>query len=78
MLTDDIVGDVERLGLDVIFPAFFMALVMREIRGGGMRTIAATAIAAAVAAALVPIAPPGVPVLAACGAALLGLKGRST
>ena len=32
----------------------------------------------AVAAALVPIAPPGVPVLAASGAALLGLKGRSS
>jgi branched chain amino acid efflux pump len=77
VLTDDIVGDVERLGLDVIFPAFFLALVMRELRSGGKRTIAATAIAAAVAAALVPIAPPGVPVLAACGAALLGLKGRS-
>src|SRR5918997_4074975 len=78
VLTEGIVGDVERLGLDVIFPAYFMALVMRELRGGGKRTIAATAIAAALAAALVPIAPPGVPVLAACGAALLGLKGGSS
>ena len=78
VLANDIVADAETLGLDVIFPAFFLALVMRELRGGGKRTIAATAIAATVAAALVPIAPPGVPVLAACGAALLALKGTSS
>jgi predicted branched-subunit amino acid permease len=77
VLSHVVVGDVERLGLDVIFPAFFLALLMRELRSGGKRTIAATAIAAALSAALVPIAPPGVPVLAACGAALLGLRRRS-
>jgi predicted branched-subunit amino acid permease len=76
VLANDIVADAETLGLDVIFPAFFLALVMRELRSGGKRTIAVTVIAAAVAAALVPIGPPGVPVLAACGAALLGLKDR--
>jgi branched chain amino acid efflux pump len=64
--------------LDTIFPAFFLALLMRGIGSGGRRAIAATAIAAVLAAALVPIAPPGVPVLAASGAALLGLKGRSS
>jgi predicted branched-subunit amino acid permease len=78
VLSHLVVGDVERLGLDVVFPAFFLAVLMRELRSGGKRTIAATAIAAALAAALVPIAPPGVPVLAACGTALLGLKGRSS
>ena len=78
VLSHVVVGDVERLGLDVVFPAFFLAVLMRELRSGGKRTIAATAIAAALAAALVPIAPPGVPVLAACGAALLGLKGTSS
>ena len=78
VLADFGVGDVERLGLDVIFPAFFLALLMRELRSGGKLTIASAAIAAALAGALVPIAPPGVPVLAACGAALLGLKGRSS
>jgi predicted branched-subunit amino acid permease len=77
VLSHVVVGDVERLGLDVIFPAFFLALLMRELRSGGKRTIAATAIAAALSAALAPIAPPGVPVLAACGAALLGLRRRS-
>jgi len=78
VLANDIVADAETLGLDVIFPAFFLTLVMRELRSGGKRTIAVTVIAAAVAAALVPIGPPGVPVLAACGAALLGLKDRSS
>jgi hypothetical protein len=55
-----------------------LALLIRELRSGEKRTIAAIAIAAALTAALVPIAPPGVPVLAACGAALLGLKGGSS
>ena len=78
VLADNIVGDVERLGLDVIFPAFFLALLVVELRSGGKRAIAAAAIAAALVAALVPFAPPGVPVLAACAAALLGLRGRSS
>lgn len=78
VLADDVVGDVERLGLDVIFPAFFLALLVVELRSGGKRAIAAAAIAAVLAAALVPFAPPGVPVIAACVAALLGLRGRSS
>lgn len=72
------VGGVERLGLDAIFPAYFLALLIREFRGGEKLMIAAIAIAAALTVALIPIAPPGVPVLAACGAALLGLKGGSS
>ena len=79
VLADGVVGGVERLGLDVIFPAFFLALLVVELRSGGKRAIAAAAIAAALAAALVPFAPPGVPVLAACVAALLlGLRRRSS
>jgi predicted branched-subunit amino acid permease len=78
VLSHVVVEDVERLGLDVVFPAFFLAVLMRELRSGGKRTIAATAIAAALSAVLVPFAPPGVPVLAACGAALLALKGRTS
>jgi branched chain amino acid efflux pump len=78
VLAHPVVGDVEKLGLDVIFPAFFLALLMRELRSGGKRTIAVTVIAAALSAVLVPIAPPGVPVLAACMAALLGSTERSS
>ncbi len=72
----DVVGDVERLGLDAVFPVFFLALLAAELRAGGKRAVAAAAIAAALAAALVPFAPPGVPVVAGCVAALLGLTGR--
>jgi 4-azaleucine resistance transporter AzlC len=77
VLSSDVVGNVERLGLDVIFPAFFMALLIGELRDGG-RTIAVALIAAALSLALVPWVPPGVPVIAACAAALLGLKRRSS
>jgi predicted branched-subunit amino acid permease len=73
-----VVGEVERIGLDVIFSAFFMALLVAELRSGGKRELAATAIAVALAAALVPFAPPGVPVLPACVVALLGLRERSS
>jgi predicted branched-subunit amino acid permease len=78
VLAHDVGGSVEKLGLDAIFPAFFLAMLIRGIGSGGKRAIAAAAIAAVLAAALVPIAPPGVPVLAASGAALLGLKGGSS
>src|ERR687895_341969 len=77
VLASDVVGDVERLGLDVIFPAFFMALLVDELRGGG-QTIAAALIAAVLSRPLIPWVPPGVPVIAACAGALLGLRGRSS
>jgi 4-azaleucine resistance transporter AzlC len=77
VLAGDIVGDVERLGLDVIFPAFFLALLAEELRGR-RRAITVALIAAVLSLALVPLVPPGVPVIAACAAALLGLRGRSS
>ena len=77
VLAGDVVGDVEWLGLDVIFPAFFLALLVDELHDGE-QTIAAALIAAVLSLALVPLVPPGVPVIAACAAALLGLRGRSS
>jgi predicted branched-subunit amino acid permease len=74
-LGGDFIGNPERLGLDVIFPAFFLALLAEELRDG--RAVAAALIAAVLALVLVPLAPPGVPVIAACAAALLGLLRRS-
>src|SRR5215211_6739097 len=71
-LGGNLVGNPERLGLDVIFPAFFLVLLAEELRG--RRAIAVALIAAALALALVPFAPPGVPVIAACAGALLGLR----
>jgi 4-azaleucine resistance transporter AzlC len=69
----DFIGDPQRLGLDVIFPAFFLVLLAEELRGSG-RAVAVALIAAVLALALVPLAPSGVPVIAACAAALLGLR----
>lgn len=71
------VGNVEQWGLDVIFPAFYLTLLVEELRAGG-QTIAVVLIAAALALALVPFAPPGIPVIASCAAALLGLRERSS
>jgi hypothetical protein len=45
VLASDVVGDAEQLGLDAIFPAFFVALLVDELRDGG-QTIAAALIAA--------------------------------
>ncbi|KQT93567.1 branched-chain amino acid ABC transporter permease [Marmoricola sp. Leaf446] len=64
--------DLQALGLDVAAPAVFLALLWPQLRE---RTAPVTALlGAAVALALVPVAPPGVPVLAAAAVALvLGL-----
>ena len=67
------IGNPERLGLDVIFPAFFFALLAEELRAG-RRAVVVALLAAALALALLPFTPPGVPVIAACAVALLVLR----
>jgi 4-azaleucine resistance transporter AzlC len=47
----DLVGDPEKLGLDVIFPAFFLVLLAEELRHG-RRAVAVALLAAALALAL--------------------------
>src|SRR5919112_1469783 len=60
VLAHDVGGSVEKLGLDAIFPAFFLALLIRGMESGGERAIAATALAAGLAGGPVPIPPPRV------------------
>jgi 4-azaleucine resistance transporter AzlC len=67
-------GDPAALGLDAAFPALFLALLVPQLRG--RRAVAAALLGAAVALALVPFAPAGVPIIAAAGAALIGLGRR--
>ncbi|UPZ27149.1 AzlC family ABC transporter permease [Streptomyces sp. LRE541] len=64
---------VESLGLDVVFPAFFLLLLMDELRGSRAARTAA-ALGACLAAALVIWVPAGLALLGASAAALLGLR----
>jgi predicted branched-subunit amino acid permease len=70
-LWGDKLGDPDALGLDAIFPAFFFGLLLNELRSPRSRGVAA--LGTALALVLVPIAPPGVPVLVASLASLVGL-----
>ncbi len=67
----DLIGDPRALGLDAIYPAFFLGLLITEM--SGRRALGVGLAGAAISLALVPFAPPGVPVLVASLAALAGL-----
>lgn len=73
-LGGDVLGDPHKLGLDAIYPTFFLALLLVEMKREGARSVAA--VGALIALVLVPLAPPGLPVLAASLAALAGLRRR--
>jgi 4-azaleucine resistance transporter AzlC len=66
--------DVERFGLDALYPTFFLALLIAELRSG--RAKGAAALGALIALALVPVTPPGIPILVASLASLIGLWRR--
>jgi 4-azaleucine resistance transporter AzlC len=71
-LAGDALGDPATLGLDAAFPALFLALLVPQLRG---RTpLTAALIGAMIALVLTPIAPAGVPIIAAAAACLLGLR----
>jgi predicted branched-subunit amino acid permease len=74
-LWGDVLGDPDKLGLDAIFPAFFFGLLLNELRSHRARGVAA--LGAAIALVLVPLTPPGVPVLVASLASLAGLTKRA-
>jgi predicted branched-subunit amino acid permease len=67
-------GDPAALGLDAIFPAFFVGLLAAEL--SRPRALAAALLGGAIALALTPLLPPGLPVLLASAAALIGLRGE--
>jgi predicted branched-subunit amino acid permease len=66
------IGDPNRFGLDAVFPAFFLALLMAEMRTPRSRGVALAG--AAISLALTPFTPAGVPILVASAAALWGLR----
>ena len=73
-LGGDLLGDTDALGLDAVYPAFFLALLIVEMRDRRSRGVALAG--ALIALALVPFVPAGIPVLAASVAALAGLWRR--
>jgi 4-azaleucine resistance transporter AzlC len=73
-LGGDLLDDPRTLGLDAIFPAFFLALMWDDLKD--RRALAVAAASAALALALVPFTPAGVPVIAACVPAIIGARWR--
>jgi 4-azaleucine resistance transporter AzlC len=65
-------GDPEALGLDAAFPALFLGLLVPIAKG--RRHVQAALLGATIALVLTPIAPPGVPIIAASAACLLGVR----
>jgi 4-azaleucine resistance transporter AzlC len=65
-------ADTKALGLDAAYPAFFLAVLLGELRTPTGR--GAALVGAAVAMALTPYAPAGIPVLAASLGGLVGLR----
>ncbi len=68
----NLIGDPNKLGLDAAFPALFLALLVGQIRS---RRAALAAIGgAAIALIVTPFAKPGVPLIVACLACLIGWR----
>ena len=72
VITGGALGDPDALGLDAIFPAFFLGLLAAEL--ARPRAAAAALIGGAIALSLTPLLPPGLPVLLASAASLIGLR----
>ena len=62
-LAGGLLGNPRSLGLDAIFPAFFLGLLVAELRRPQARRVAA--LGAGIALALTPLTPAGVPIIVA-------------
>jgi 4-azaleucine resistance transporter AzlC len=67
-------GHPAALGLDAAFPALFLALLVPQLTS--RRAVVAAVLGAAIALALIPVAPPGIPIIAAAAAAFIGVLRR--
>jgi predicted branched-subunit amino acid permease len=70
VLAGDRIPDPEKLGLDALFPAFFLALLWGELQTPPARVTAA--VATVIAIVLIPLTPPGIPVVVASLAVIAG------
>jgi branched chain amino acid efflux pump len=73
VLAGDSLTDPATLGLDAAFPALFLALLVPLLRHRSTPLVAAL-LGAAIALALTPLTPAGVPVIAATAACAVGLS----
>jgi len=71
-LGGQILGDPSGFGLDGAFAALFVALLVAQL--SDRTRITAALLGAAIAAALIPVAPAGVPIVAASAAVLVGWR----
>ena len=60
-----------RLGLDAAYPAFFLYLLVEQLRPASPRRVAMAAAGGVAALAVAPYVPAGVPILAACAAGFI-------
>jgi 4-azaleucine resistance transporter AzlC len=72
VLAGDALGDPADLGLDAAFPALFLALLVPQVRT--RRAVAAAVLGGTIALVLLPVAPAGVPIVAAAAACLVGWR----
>ena len=70
VLAGDSIPNPKELGLDALFPAFFLALLWRELITPAARVTAA--VSTVITVALIPVAPPGIPVVVASLAVIAG------
>jgi 4-azaleucine resistance transporter AzlC len=71
-IAGEALGDPATLGLDAAFPALFLALLVPQIKS--RRTLAVALGGGLIALVLIPIVPPGVPIIAAGALCLVGLR----
>ena len=72
VLFGNAIGDPARLGLDAAFPALFLGLLVPQLTS--RRSKQTAWVGAAIALALTPFTPPGVPIIAASAACVLGWR----
>ncbi len=70
------IDDPGKFGLDALFPAFFLALLVGGELRSGRAAVLAAAIGAGITLVLVPFAAPGLPIIAASLGSLVGLRGE--
>jgi 4-azaleucine resistance transporter AzlC len=74
VLTGNLIGNPNKLGLDAAFPALFFALLVGQIRS--RRAVIAAVAGGAIALAVTPFVKAGVPLIVACLACVVGWGSR--